>query len=115
MVTDSTEANPTNSVEYEYFVRARDADACLNLIRSDLRRSDPGRQRILSIGLEETDSPHVPFPDGDGIVHRRGPIEMIKVQQRSLKDRIKRWIGANKASDTTSEPAPSAGSSSHGS
>jgi hypothetical protein len=92
MLTDSTESIPSDSVEYEYSVRAEDADECLRLIRADLQDREPCRKRILNISLEESDTPDVPFPDGQGIVHRRGPIEMIKVQRVGLRDRIKKWM-----------------------
>ena len=69
MLTDSTESIPSDSVEYEYSVRAEDADECLRIIRADMQDREPCRKRILNISLEEADTPDVPFPDGQGIVH----------------------------------------------
>ncbi len=43
MLTDSKKSNPSDSVEYEYFVRAKDTNECLRLIHADLQACEPDR------------------------------------------------------------------------
>lgn len=92
ILTGSTESNPSDSVEYEYLVRTKDADECFRLVLADLQDHEPNRTRILNIWLDETDAPDDMFPDGEGIVHRRGPVEMTRVQPAGLRERIKKWL-----------------------
>ena len=94
MLADSTESNPPDSVEYEYLVRAKDADECLRLVQADVQEHEPNRTRILSIVLDEADAPDDMFPDGEGIIHRRGPVEMTRFQPAGLRKRIKKWLTA---------------------
>jgi hypothetical protein len=85
----SNDKHPRMSFGYEYFVRAETAIDAFEIIKLDLGLISESDQKIIELYLHEVTGEDIPFPKGNGIVAKRGPIDLIIKENQSLWQNLK--------------------------
>ena len=89
ILANSNEENPQAVVEFEYFIRSEDIFEALDEIKTDLKLINNSEKRAIEISIDEVTSNNVQFPDGNGIVSKQGPKELVTVKEQNYWQAIK--------------------------
>ena len=92
-LADADVLNPSKRLGYEYLVRADTALVALDIIMRDLGLTNGAEFRVVDLYFQEDTTDHTPFPVGEGVVSRRGPITLKSVEQKSFGQILKSIIG----------------------